>query len=370
MRAKSWAILPLALALAAGVVLATPVTTWRPRADEGYYLLYATRVAEQGPGAFPDLFREYLADPLSRQLFPSPIRVTAILLGALAIRLGGPGFPSLAHLSLAAFLVLLGLVFLGGRRLVGPRTAAATTLLLAASPLQLAMARRALSDSLNATLLIGCLALCIAAVTAERPAPRRWWAVAAAYAVAFLGRELNLVLIPLSLVLIAGFTLWHRRPLPIGPACWVSVVPLAIAALAAALAAGGFVPAWRAFTATVLQPGQNVYALQYGGGPWFRYLLDYLLLSPWTTVLYLAWLGQLAVGAAPTSGYGPGRSSRSCSSPAPRRGRSSSAGRSSSTPRSAWARCSRYSVWCVTGQGTAGRRSGSRSRSSPSSRAT
>jgi len=291
--APAWAVLGLALALAAGIVLATPVTTWRPQADEGYYLLYARRVAEEGPRAFPDLFREYLEDPAARQLFPSPIRVTAIVLGALAIRLDGPALPSLAHLSLAAFLALLVLVFLATRHTFGERAACGTTLLLSVSPLHLAMARRALSDSLNATLVLACLGLCLHALGEDRP--RRWWMVSAAYATAFLARELNLVLIPISLALL--MLAWQRRrpaPFPTLGACHVSVLPVVAAGLVAALAAGGVTPAWRAFAGTLLQPTANAYALAYGAGPWFRYCVDALLLSPWPPLLYLAWLGYLA----------------------------------------------------------------------------
>jgi 4-amino-4-deoxy-L-arabinose transferase-like glycosyltransferase len=290
-RAMPWAVLAVALAVAGTIVVETPVTTWRPQADEGYYLLYARRVADDGPRAFPDLFREYLQDPVARRLFPSPIRVTTISLGALAVRLGGASMPSLAHVSLAAFLALLVLAFVATRQAFGDWTACCTTLLLAVSPLHLAMARRALGDSLSATLALTCLGLCLHALGSNR----RWWLVSAAYATALLARELNLVLIPISLALVACHW-WRRRPaaLPIAAAAHVSIVPLALAACVAALAAGGFGPAWEAFSGTVRQPAANAYALAYGAGPWFRYYVDALLLSPWPPLLYLAWLGWLA----------------------------------------------------------------------------
>jgi 4-amino-4-deoxy-L-arabinose transferase-like glycosyltransferase len=289
----AWMAVFLCAALAAGIVLSTPVSSWRTQADEGYYLIYATRIAEHGPSAFPDLFREYLEDPLSREYFPSPIRLTAICLGALAVRLGGPTFSSLAHLSLASFLVLLVLVFAGARRAFGERTALCTVLLLSVSPLHLGMARRALSDSLNATLLVAGLGFCVHLLTAERPGRRGWWALAALYTVAFLGRELNLVLIPLSLTLIGAHAIRHRCLPPLRTVACVTVLPGLAAIACAALAAGGFSPAWRAFAGTVLQPATNTYALAYGAGPWFRYLVDGVLLSPWPPLLFLAWLGYL-----------------------------------------------------------------------------
>jgi hypothetical protein len=72
------------------------------------------------------------------------------------------------------------------------------------------------------------------------------------------------------------------------------VVPLLGAILVAAVAAGGFDVAWRTLLTTVAQDGVNEYIVRYGGGPWFRYVLDYLLLSPWTTLAYIVWLGWLA----------------------------------------------------------------------------
>ena len=289
----AWALLLLALAVAARSIVAHPTTSWRGRADEGCYLRYATRIAEHGPGAFPALFREYLDDPLAPQLFPSPIRLTPIALDTLSVLFSGPDFASLADVSLVAFLALLILVFAALRRSHGERTALAVTLLLSVSPLHLAMARRALADSLNAMLLLSCLWLCLHGLTADKTSPRWWAGVGVAYAVTFLGRELNLILIPISLALIAGHLVLRQRPIHLWPIACVSLLPLLAAVTLAALAAGGPSTAWAVFSATMGQPAHNEYAILYGNGPWFRYVVDYLLLSPWTMLLYLMWLGYL-----------------------------------------------------------------------------
>jgi 4-amino-4-deoxy-L-arabinose transferase-like glycosyltransferase len=292
--ALPWLRLVPVLALAMAMVLATPVTTWRSGADEGFYLGYAARIAAEGPGGFPRLFREYLSDPVGSQLFPSPARLTAIGVDAVAVRLDGPRYQALAHVSLLAFLGLVALVFAGARPLLGDRGALACALLVATSPLGLGMARRALTDSLNAALLIACLGLVIHGLASRRGA--RWWAATAgAYALAFLGRELNLILVPMSLVFVAIDAGRHRRrPSATAIAC-VSLVPAVLAGGLLAFAAGGAGMAWQALAAVVTQPGSNEYALRYGGGPWFRYLIDHLLLSPWTTLLYVAWVGY-AIG--------------------------------------------------------------------------
>jgi hypothetical protein len=290
---SSWLALAGALVLASAVVLATPVTSWRAQADEGNYLWYAARVAGNGPGELPVLVREYNAGTERRQLFASPLRVTAVLLGALAVSTGPLHFTSLATLSLVAFLVLLVVVFVAVRRAFDPRTAACTVLLLACSPLHLAMARRALTDSLNAALLVASLTLTIHVMIAH-PRSGRWWtAVAALYTVTLCGRELNAILVPISLALLGvAALLGPGRPAPVALLA-VSVAPGIAAALLTVLAAGGTGPAWEALSGVVGQPAANAYALRHGGGPWFRYVIDFLALSPWTTLLYVAWLGVL-----------------------------------------------------------------------------
>ena len=339
--ARPWVPLVLIVALAAGLARARPVTSWRTGADEAFYLLYASRVAAGGPRSFPALFREFLNDPVASRLYPSPARVTAIAYDALAVRLGGPRFEVLASGSLVAFLALLPVVFAAVRPILGDRGALASALLVATSPLGLGMARRALTDSLNAFLLTSCLALVIHGVARQRGA--RWWgATSVVCAAAFLGRELSVVLVPLALTFVAIDAIRRRqRPSALVVAC-VSIVPLVIAAGVLTLAAGGVATAWQALSAVVTQPGSNEYSLQFGGGPWYRYFVDHLLLSPWTTILYVVWIGYALGTQLDDESCAPGRSCHRCSSFACCPSPSSCVGRSSSTCRcaSAWWRCS------------------------------
>ena len=287
----SWLLLAPLLVIAAMLVLARPVTSWRTGADEAFYLHYAIRIADGGPRALPVLFRDYLADPTSSRLYPSPARLTAIAYDALAVRLGGPRFESLAYASLVAFLGTVVLAFAIPRRALGDGGAFVCALLVATSPLGLGMARRALTDTLNAFLLIACLGLVFHGLAARRGT--RWWiATSIACALGFLGRELSVVLAPIALVAI-GIDAVRRRERPaLLPIASVTVLPAVLAMAALSLAAGGAGPAWQALSAVVTQPGSNEYALKFGGGPWYRYLVDNLVLSPWTTLLYVMWLGH------------------------------------------------------------------------------
>ena len=297
MTRRGWVIVVLVVACAATLVNSTlNAVIYQPKADEGYYLRDAIRIAEDGPRAFPALCRDYLDHAQTRQYFPHPLRLTTLLLDAAAVRLSGPSFTSLQQLSLLAFLALLIFMLCGLNRTLDERTALWGTLLLVVSPLHLAMARRALADSLVATLLVACLGLCIRAVTTEKGNTRQWWFVAVAYMVTFLAKEGAVVLIPMSVFFIGWHAVRHRRRLPLWPLCAVSLVPLIGALGLVSLAAGGFAIAWQVLSVSLASAATNPYLLQYGNGPWFRYLVDYLLLSPCTTLLYVLWLGYL-IGA-------------------------------------------------------------------------
>lgn len=283
--------IPAVLALAAGLVLAHPVTFWRGGADEGAYLHYAERIASGGPGTLPVLVREHLADARSRAIGPSPLRLMVVLPDALAVRLAGPEYVSLQRVALTAFLALLVVAFVGFRRAVGERAALAVTLLLAVSPLQLAMARRALADSLNATLWTASLLLYVEALVGEWR--RGWLLVAGVFAATLLLKEPNLTLVPIALVFLGLDAIRRRRlPTPLALAA-TTVLPLALAAAATVAAAGGLRPTVETFTVLAEQVGAIDYVVQFGGGPWYRYVVDFVLVSPWTMLLYVVWLGIL-----------------------------------------------------------------------------
>src|SRR5262249_3906911 len=237
--------------------MAHPTTSWRGRADEGCYLRYATRIAAQGPGAFPALFREYLDDPLAPQLFPSPIRLTRSVPDSLSVLFSGPDFASLADVSLLAFLALLVLVFAALRRTQGEPTALAVTLLLSVSPLHLAMARRALADNLNATLLLTCLGLCLHGLTTHKTSRRCWAGVGVAYLFPSPGRARTLFSTPSPWARTAGPVVLPHHPTRLWPVACISLLPLLAAAGLAALAAGGPGTAWAVFSATTRQPAHN-----------------------------------------------------------------------------------------------------------------
>lgn len=274
------------------VILTLPYVLHWSEKDEGQYLRYATQIADQGLRGFPAMFQDYAAQADQRQLFPPPDRLATIVAGATAVRLGGPTFGSLVWISLAAFLGLLVVTYVQVRAAYGVRTAAWVTSLLAVSPLHLAMARRAMADSLLATVAVATLWCAIRAIVQEDAAGRRWRWLAAGLALACLVKGEAVILIPIILGLAVCHAGWSGRRVPgaLGVAC---AAALGVGAAAVILAAGGVSAAWDALRLHLMAVGENQYAALRGGGPWFRYLIDECLLSPWVLVLFLGWLGFL-----------------------------------------------------------------------------
>jgi len=296
MRWHPWFVLLVLMALASVLVCSeSEKSEDLLRPDEGVWLDYAGQVAQKGLPAFPELFKNYLADHEKNQYFPTPLRLTTIGVNALAVRLWGAHLESLQRVAWLSFLALLVLVFWNFRKCFGDWAAYGTTLLLAVSPLHLAMARQALSDSWVALLTVASLMLFLR-VLLDGSRPRQWVWVSLLYSAAFLARESSIILIPVSWALMGWHAFQSRERLTPWPVLAVSLIPLAGAVLLCILAAGGMAPVWKTLSITYASVATNSYAIQYGSGPWFRYVVDGLLISPGIVLLYLLGLGVLLAG--------------------------------------------------------------------------
>ncbi|MBU1090573.1 MAG: glycosyltransferase family 39 protein, partial [Candidatus Omnitrophica bacterium] len=115
-------------------------------ADEGLYLKYSTEVGKNGISAFNEMFKDYLSNPQNR-ITQNPLRVGYIILSSLWLRFFGYSISNLAYLSLFSYCIFLLLGFCFAKKYLQPELAVMFVLLLAFSPINMAMARRALVDS-------------------------------------------------------------------------------------------------------------------------------------------------------------------------------------------------------------------------------
>jgi 4-amino-4-deoxy-L-arabinose transferase-like glycosyltransferase len=294
-RAAPWAV--GAIVLGVGALLASTLhgITYGQGADEGHYLGYVTQVRKLGIEGFRVAFLDFAQQP-ERRFFPNPLRVGWIGLAALWTVLRGVSFTALSELSLTAHLLSIALAYGFARRLFGDPRALLCAALLAFSPLWLGLARRALIDSVATLTLLASVWIFWEAV--RRPeSPRLRLAFMLSFATAMLVKE-TAVLLAVPLAAFLALERYVRgRDLPWLPFVAAFGAPLCVCAFVWLLAAGSPATLLYVVREILVSPADNLYASQVGGGPWYRYVIDYLLLSPWPTLLGIGACVTVAVRA-------------------------------------------------------------------------
>ncbi|HNX48633.1 MAG TPA: glycosyltransferase family 39 protein [Thermoanaerobaculaceae bacterium] len=277
----------------AGVVLALTLPAVKPAldADEGVYLRYAEELEARGPAALPDLHTRFIHD---RQLWesPPPTRSGYLLLATCWGWVFGISFAALAALSATCHLLTVASTYWLSRSHLGGGRAAALTWLVACSPLWLAVGRRVLTDA--AALLAVTVALWTFLTWLREPARRgvRLGFVASLTA-ALLIKELSVLLAPVLLVVALIECRKRRRVADLPAVLGLLAVPGLLAAGIGVVAAGGPSPLLAVARIVLRSPASNTFAQAFCAGPWYRPLLDFLLLAPVTTLLGLATLTAL-----------------------------------------------------------------------------
>lgn len=227
-------------------------------ADETIYLRYAQT-------GYPGIIPLYIAD--SRfWLFPSPLRWAYIGLTSLFAR----SARDLATLSTVCGIATVALTYLLASKLFERRTALIAAALVATSPLQLAMGRRALSDEFFCAVVVGSLA---ALVHDRVPI----WIALTTFA--FASKEQFLLTYPIVLLF------WWLRDRQIRWVAW-ALPPFLYYAGFCLLArdATTFFRIARLTTSTMGAP----YAAQFQSGPPQRLLIDLMAVAPLVTIAFLA----------------------------------------------------------------------------------
>jgi 4-amino-4-deoxy-L-arabinose transferase-like glycosyltransferase len=249
------------------------VATFSP-ADETVYLRY-TRVLADGNG-YARIVRMYFDDP-RLWLFPDPLRWTYFEATSLLCRLTGDcSYRTLAALSTVAGIAAVALTYAVGLQLFERRTAFFAAALVATSPLQLAMGRRALSDEFFCALVIASIATCVAAGSKPAKGPPVWlWVIVTT--LAFGAKEQFALIYPVVLLF------WWLRERKLR---WEWLLPPFLDyAVFSALArdATAFFRVAQITTSTMNAP----YAAQYQSGPPQRLLIDLMVVAPLVTIAFL-----------------------------------------------------------------------------------
>ena len=298
-RFKLWSL--AALLLLAGFALRiVPWTSFHGMAyDESWYRKYVHALDQGGLAAYPDLCAAYLADGQDEKTIAKvpPLRALFVTAGYfwkraefgdappadLSAQDGPARDPALISLHRVSTLFgCLGLfaAWLFARRLFGEVQALAVLALCACSPLLIHTSQHALIDGIYGTCAL--LALWTLWESMKEPAHPAWFlAFSASFALLVLAKENALFPAAAIAVLMVfgrglGFGRADRRH-------WFAAVIGGLSAIALlAAAAGNFRTLVEVYLLFIRKVQALDYAHQTGDGPWSRYLVDLMILTPAT----------------------------------------------------------------------------------------
>ncbi len=274
----------LAVIFIAGIFLRVSFLNvdFRSSADEGFYLKYAAYIAKEPGASLTKLVDEYLRHE-DWQLFPNPLRAGQIIISAWWMKmLRLYDFKALVYMS--AFFSILSL-FVGyffARRLFDKRIAMMSLILFAASPINLALSRRALQDSLVYFLMILTVYLFYLALKKENIILNILFSIS--FFITIMVKESSVLLISFFVFFLFWEKTFFNRKLKIIPILF-SFVAVTIATFLAYFYITGGTEKLVAMAKIILaSPMTNEYAIKYQSGSLLRYAYDFFLVSPITLV--------------------------------------------------------------------------------------
>lgn len=255
--------------------------------DEGLYRNYVNELSHGGLSSYPDIAEHYVER--QRQL-PSailpPTRFLYVFVAYVWQELSGADALTALHHTSTLFSVLL-LVAAGvfAWRLGGARVGLAVLALMSCAPTQIHMAQHALIDGFFA--FWATLTLWFLWENLRRPNDWRWLiAYAAALALMVLTKE-NAAFAYFGLVVVLATNRWLSFGQVTSKLLLLIFAGPLIGVVALAWLCGGLQTLIDTYRLLVSKASVLPYAIATGDGPWYRYLVDLLLMSP--LVLLLAW---------------------------------------------------------------------------------
>jgi 4-amino-4-deoxy-L-arabinose transferase-like glycosyltransferase len=270
---------------------------YQPGFDEQVYISYVEQLNDKGWTGFPEIVGTYIVEVQKAEfVYLPPLRVAYIgAAWALGKSFGMSSYEALRLVSALASCLFALAGFLFARRWLTPKKALAVLELLACAPLQIHLGQFAFIDALAglwAVLTVGCL-------WESLQQPRHWGWLAGA-AGSFFGlcctKQETAVFVGLFLFV----ALVAARRAGWSPAPWRQAAALALAGLLSvtilAVLSGGLRPLAEAFTIYHERAKELPYSILTGDGPWYRYLLEHLLVNPLVFVLAVGFVlrGNLA----------------------------------------------------------------------------
>lgn len=256
--------------------------------DEGLYREYVNGLSKAGLGSYPQIVQEYIEvqQKLPGSILP-PLRFLYIFTAYLWHSIFGPEALQALHQVAAFFSVLtLALATLFAWRLRGPVWAVAIAALMSVAPTQIHMSQHALVDGFFTFWALLVLWL----FWENLQAPRNWaWLLGYVVSLALLVlTKENSFFMWIALVALLITNRWLgfgrvTREIVIG-----TVLGPILGVVGLVFLAGGIDVFIQSYQLSVGKNFQLPYAILTGDGPWYRYLVDLLLVSPIVLILAIA----------------------------------------------------------------------------------
>jgi 4-amino-4-deoxy-L-arabinose transferase-like glycosyltransferase len=299
-------ILAFAVICAVGVFLRLPPQAFAPGAplhsiamlhpqpafrqigfDENLYRQYVDHLSKTGIGSYPDMVESYIA---TQSTLPNAVLPPVRFLYIFSAYIWRSIFDSETMDSLrdvAAFFSILTVLLapLFAWRMRGPRWGFGVAALIATAPTQIHMSQHALIDGFFAFWALLSLWLLWECVTA--PGDWRWLtAYALALALLVMTKE-NSFFVWLGLVAIILANRWLQFGITSRALVLATIAGPLLGVVMLVFLAGGLGNLIETYRLLVTKAAQTPYAVLTGDGPWYRYLVDLMLVSPIVLLLAL-----------------------------------------------------------------------------------
>jgi 4-amino-4-deoxy-L-arabinose transferase-like glycosyltransferase len=300
-RLGKWSLVLILVILSGGIFLrAWPSTGFhRVGYDEGIYSGYVRTALKEGVWNYPEIIHAYVQWQKERSDAIVPATRIGFLLPASSLAAIGHLDPltALRCVSLVSSILLLFAAAIIGSRLGGSAHMLLFTALMAVAPLQIHLAQRSLIDGYFAFWAVVCAWFLWESL--QNPEQKAWlFAYGVSLFVLVLTKE-NAAFVFLTLLgVLVVFAICR-----LGRPSLALILMSAIApALAVAVLAGlvGGVREWIAFYSMFIQKSRLLpYPIRFQDGAWYRYLVDFTLLSPCVVALVFGALFQLKKESKP-----------------------------------------------------------------------
>jgi 4-amino-4-deoxy-L-arabinose transferase-like glycosyltransferase len=261
--------------------------------DEGLYRAYLVTLIDGGLSCYPQIVEHYveLQGRSPKPLLP-PVRFLYIFAGYVwHLCFGSDPLTSLNAASACATILTLVLSAIFAYRLAGRAAALAVTALMACAPTQIHMSQHALIDGFFAFWAL--LALWLLWENLQAPQNWRWLlAYICVLALLVLTKE-NSFFVWIAFVALLVVNRWLHFGTVTRELVAATVIGPVFGVVILILLAGGLHNLIATYQLLVAKASNFIYAVLTGDGPWYRYLVDLLLVSPLILVLALGTLFRL-----------------------------------------------------------------------------